>query len=172
MCIRRATYIMDKRAKQDASSKLDTKEFNLPDTIFSRDIENRVFQGIIIKSLSDVTGIGLIDGSFFDTLIGRLDRVKGIYTEQDQASHSLKIRIELNVSYGISIPEKAEEVQAKVIEAITRLTGMRVSEVHVIFKELITKDEAFSKNKKERKAIAPPEDINRAVQNEFEENYF
>jgi len=169
---------MEKRSKQDLSSKFDTKEFNLPETVLSRDIENRVFQGIIVKALSEISGIGLIEGNFLDTLIGRLDKVKGIYTEQDTKSHAIKIRIELNVRYGILIPQKAEEIQAKVIEAVTKLTGVRVSEIHIVFKELITKEESESSQKTRhepsstKKGVTTPEDINSAMRNEFEESDF
>ena len=44
-------------------SKLDTKEFELPETIFSRDLENRVFQSIALQSLSEIDGISLVISS-------------------------------------------------------------------------------------------------------------
>ena len=47
------------------------------------------------------------------------------------------MRVEVNVAYGVSIPEKAEEIQTKIAQEINRLTGLRVSQVHVIFKDLM-----------------------------------
>jgi uncharacterized alkaline shock family protein YloU len=44
-------------------------------------------------------------------------------------------------AYGICIPEKADEIQLKVTQELSRLTGLHVSLVHVIFKNLITKTE-------------------------------
>ena len=119
--------------------EMDTKEIDLPETTYIRDIESRVFQGIVLQCLAKVEGIGLIGGNLIDSLLGRdTERIKGIYVEQDQKKHSVFIRVEVNVLYGISIPEKAEEIQNKIIEEITNYTGLHVSCVHVIFKQLIT----------------------------------
>jgi len=130
----------DKRHKIE-SHQIDTREFDLPETVYSRDIENRVFQGIIVKTLSQISGIGLLEGRFFDNLVGRIDRIKGISTQQDPTTQSLKVRIEVSIQYGISIPEKAEEIQAAVVEDLVKMTGVRVSEVHVVFKGLTSEEE-------------------------------
>jgi uncharacterized alkaline shock family protein YloU len=118
--------------------KLDTKELNLPDTVFIRDIENRVFQTIILRCLAKIEGIGLQEGSLFDSLLGReVERVKGIHVDQDQKQHSVKVTVEVNIAYGISIPEKAEELHTKIAEEISCWTGLHVASIHVIFKDLI-----------------------------------
>lgn len=125
--------------KNNELLKMDTKEIDLPETTYIRDIDSRVFQGIIIQCLVKIEGIGLIGGNIIDSLFGRdIDRIKGIVVEQDLKKHSVLVRVEINVLYGISIPEKAEEVQNKIIEEITTYTGLHVSCVHVIFKNLIT----------------------------------
>jgi len=117
---------------------MDAREIELPDTVFIRDIETRVFQAICLETLAHIEGIGLLEGNLIDSLLGRdLDRVKGIHVEQDQKKHSVAIRIEINITYGTSIPDKAEEVQNRITEEITRLTGLHVASVHVIFKNLI-----------------------------------
>lgn len=117
---------------------MDTRELELPETVFVRDIETRVFQAIALQCLAKIEGIGLIEGNLFDSLLGRdLDRVKGIYVEQDQKKHSVEVRVEIHVAYGVSIPEKAEEVQTKLAEEISQWTGLHVASVHVIFKDLI-----------------------------------
>lgn len=122
--------------------KLDTKEFELPETIFSRDIENRVFQGIVLQCLSEIEGITLVEGNFIDNILGRggLESVKGIIAEQDNKNHSIGIKVEVNICYGTSIPEKAEEIQSKIAEEITRLTGLHVSVIHVVFKNVVPYD--------------------------------
>lgn len=124
------------------SKKLDTKEFELPETIFSRDIENRVFQGIVLQCLSEIEGITLVEGNFIDNILGRggLEGIKGIVAEQDNRNHSVGMRLEVNICYGTSIPEKAEEIQTKVAEEITRLTGLHVSVIHVVFKNVVPYD--------------------------------
>ena len=122
----------------DQLKNMDTREIELPDTVFIRDVETRVFQAIALQCLAKINGIGLIEGNLFDSLLGRdLERVKGIHVEQDQKKHSVDIRVEINVAYGISIPEKAEEVQTKLAEEVSRWTGLHVASIHVIFKDLI-----------------------------------
>jgi uncharacterized alkaline shock family protein YloU len=122
----------------DQLKNMDAREIELPDTIFIRDIETRVFQAICLQTLAKIEGIGLLEGNIIDSLLGReLERVKGIHVEQEQKKHSVSIRVEINIAYGISIPEKAEEVQNKLTEEITRWTGLHVASVHIIFKNLV-----------------------------------
>ncbi len=122
----------------DQLKNMDTREIELPDTVFIRDIDTRVFQAIALQCLAKIEGIGLLEGNLFDSLLGReVERVKGIHVEQDQKKHSVDVRVEINISYGVNIPEKAEEVQEKLVEEISKWTGLHVSSVHVIFKDLI-----------------------------------
>lgn len=130
--------------------KIDTKEFEIPETTFSRDIENKVFQGIILQCLADIEGISLLEGNFIDNILGRSgpESIKGISAEQDSKRQSVDIKLEVNICYGIPIPQKAEEIQVKVSEEITRLTGLHVSSVHVIFKNVIPYEQM-------KKSLAP-----------------
>lgn len=124
---------------QDPFKQIDTKEIELPETVFIRDIESKVFQSIVLQSLSHIEGVETLEGNLFDNLLGDgLDGVKGIHVDQDQKSHSVNVRVEINVAYGISIPEKAEEIQNKILEDISKLTNLHVGLVHVIFKNLIS----------------------------------
>lgn len=134
--------------------QIDTKELELPDTVFIRDIETRVFQSIVLQCLTQIDGIALVEGNLIDNLFGRdpSERVSGINVEQDQKSHSVTVKVEVNVAYGICIPEKAEEIQMKITQDISRLTRLHVAQVHVIFKNLIPKaslEEAVKKTKTE-----------------------
>lgn len=123
----------------DKLKQMDTKELDLPETIFIRDIESKVFQSIVLQCLAKIEGVGLLEHNLLDSLLGReIERVKGIHVEQDQKKHSVNIRVEINVLYGISIPEKAEEVQNKIVEEISAWTGLHVACVHVVFKNLIS----------------------------------
>lgn len=130
--------------KNKIDHKIDRKEFDLPETVFIRDIENRVFQGIVLQSLSQIEGIALVEGNFIDSLLGRgLEAgVKGISAEQDLKNHSVAIKVEINICYGFSIPAKAEEIQSKITEDLIKLTGLHVASVHVIFKNVISVEEA------------------------------
>lgn len=123
--------------------RIDTKEFELPDTLFISDIDTKVFQGIVLQCLSQIEGIALVEGNFIENIFGRggPEVGSGIHSEQDTNKQSVSIKIEVNISYGISIPEKAEEIQSKVVEEITKLTGLRVASVHVVFKNIIPTDQ-------------------------------
>ena len=121
----------EKRAHQ-----LDPQEFELPETTYSHEIENKVFRGIILNILAQSPGVAPLEGSFLETFIGRVDTVKGITIEQDAKSHSVNVTIEIGIQYGVHIPKKAEELQNRISEAITAMTGMRVGCVHIVFREL------------------------------------
>lgn len=117
--------------------KVDTKEFELPRTHFCSDIENRVFQVITLQALGKVSGVSLIDGNLIDALFGKeAEKTKGIHIEQHPETNEVKVRVELNIDYGVSIPEKAEEVQSIIVEEIARYTGLHVASVHVVVKGL------------------------------------
>jgi uncharacterized alkaline shock family protein YloU len=123
--------------------QIDTKEVDLPETTYVRDIETKVFQSIVVQCLLRIDGIALIEGNLIDNLFGRepAERITGISVEQDPKTHSISVKLEVNVAYGICIPDKADEIHTKVTEELSRLTGLHVSLVHVIFKNLITKAE-------------------------------
>jgi uncharacterized alkaline shock family protein YloU len=134
--------------------QIDTKEVELPDTTYVRDIETKVFQSIVVQCLLRIEGIALVEGNLIDNLFGRepAERITGISVEQDPKTHSISVKLEVNVAYGICIPEKADEIHTKVTQELSRLTGLHVSLVHVIFKNLITKTElaeAVSNDSKE-----------------------
>lgn len=125
----------------DQLKNMDSKEIELPETVFIRDIDTRVFQAIALQCLAKVEGISLLEGNFFDSLLGReVERVKGIHVLQDQKKHSVEVRVEIKILYGVNIPEKAEEIQEKLVEEISQWSGLHVSSVHVIFKDLILPD--------------------------------
>jgi uncharacterized alkaline shock family protein YloU len=154
----------------DQFEELDAGELELPETIFIRDIENRVFQAIAIKCLASIEGIALLEGTFIDNLLGRegLERVKGVYIEQDAKNHSVSVRLDVNVSYGISLPGKAEEIQNKIVAEVSRLTGLHVACVHVVFKNLLPDAELTELLLKAKpKDAAQPENKEDAYAEEF-----
>ncbi|MBN2479698.1 MAG: Asp23/Gls24 family envelope stress response protein [Parachlamydiales bacterium] len=146
----------------DKFNQIDTKEIDLPETTFSRDVESRVFQAIVLQCLTKIEGIALVGGSLIDSLLGREahERYSGINIEQDNKQHSVTIKIEINIKYGLSIPEKAEEIQSKVIEEISKFTGLHVSTVHVVFKNLIldTKQQEELDSLEEEAEVTAPDD--------------
>lgn len=160
-----------KRAKGDAK-RIDTKEFELPETIFSRNIDEKVFQGIILQCLANIDGISLVGGNFIDNILGRSgpEGVKGISADQDSKNQSIDIKIEINICYGNSIPEKADEIQSKVSDEITRLTGLHVSSIHIVFKDVISYEQMKKMSaplSSGTNAVTPPDQFDEDYNDEF-----
>jgi uncharacterized alkaline shock family protein YloU len=140
----------------DPLKNMDAREIELPNTLFIRDIETRVLQGIVLQALSKIEHISFIEGNIFDSLLGRdLERVKGIHVEQEQKGRSVSVRVEINIVYGISIPEKSEEIHLKLNEEITKWTGLHVASIHIVFKELIAPMESSEESSKKDEAFEP-----------------
>ena len=141
--------------------QIDTKEIELPETLYVRDIETKVFQSIVVQCLLQIEGIALVEGNLIDSLFGRepAERITGISVEQEQKDHSISVKLEVNVAYGVCIPDKAEEIQTKVTQELSRLTGLHVSLVHVVFKNLITKTELAAAIEKAPKVEAYSEEF-------------
>lgn len=157
MSVKRPTY---------DPKKVDTKEFEIPETLYVRDIENQVFQGIVLQTLNKISGISLVEDNFIESLLGKSPvstSVKGITAEQDPKTNTIKIRLEVNIQYGVSIPEKAEEIQNKITEEITKLTGLHVAQVHLIFKNVVQENSqsiAREIEARTRRAQSSDEDYN------------
>jgi uncharacterized alkaline shock family protein YloU len=117
-------------------------ELDLAETVYVRDIENRVFQAIVVQALAPIPGISLLEGGLIDSFLGRGGResIKGIHAEQDPSDHSISVRVEVKVAYGICIPEKAEEIQERISQELSNLTGLHVNKVHVVFKDIVMED--------------------------------
>jgi uncharacterized alkaline shock family protein YloU len=123
---------------KDFSSIVESKELEVPSTTFTHDIEPKVVQVIILNTLSHIEGVSLIGGNLIDTLFGReVEKVKGIFVDQDQKNHQLKVKVDVNMHYGVSIPRKSDEIQQKLVQEITKMTGLHVASVHVIVKGLV-----------------------------------
>lgn len=160
----------DPKLKVD-KKKVDTKEFELPETVFIRDIENKVFQSIILQCLAQIDGISLVEGNFIDHLLGRSSEgVKGIYAEQDDKSQSINIKVEVNILYGICIPEIAEEIQTKIADEIIMLTGLHVASVHVVFKNVISAEQA-SKLSQQLQTQGPQQLVGSDIEAEYSDEF-
>lgn len=148
---------MTEHFSQINTSRVDTKEFELPETVFERDIDDRVFQGIVLQCLSDVDGITLPEGTFIDNILGRSgsDSAKAVSISQDSRNHAVAVKIEINVCFGVAIPQKAEEIQTLISEKITEITGIHVSRVHVLFKNVVPKDSRSWAHELESPLAAP-----------------
>ena len=77
--------------QESTPQRVDPKELDLPETVYVRDIENRVFQGIVLQCLAKINGVSLLEGNLIDNILGRgsLEGIKGIHAEQDEKNHSI-----------------------------------------------------------------------------------
>ncbi len=116
----------------------ESNEYSVPETSYSRDIENNVFRGIVIETLSEISSIGLVEGGFFESFVHNPEKARGITIVQDPKTRSLSVKIEVAIQYGASIPAKAEEIQTAVVRNLTAITGIHVAEVHVVFKDIVS----------------------------------
>lgn len=133
--------MIDPKPKVD-KIKVDTAEFKLAETVFIHDIENKVFQSIVLQCLAQIDGISLVEGNFIDHLLGRnSEGLKGIHAEQNEKHQTIDIRVEVNIVYGIPIPEKVEEIQTKISEQITTLTGLHVGSVHIVVRNVVSSEQ-------------------------------
>lgn len=164
---------MTEQVTASPTRKFDTKEFELPETVFVRDIENSVFQAIVLQCLAKVEGIGLVEGNFLDNILGRsaTENVKGILAEQDSTDHTVAIRVEVNIRYGIPIPEKAEEIQTRVSEEVTKLTGLHVSQVHIVFKNILHNDSTKQLMSQKDASLSPAIAAESAIEEEFTDEF-
>lgn len=158
----------DKQDIAKETQNMDMKELELPETVFVRDIENRVFQTIILQGLSKIKGITLLEGSFFNNFLGKdnVEGIKGINAEQDNKKQSVNVKVEVNILYGIPIPCKAEEIQTKIAEEITDLTGLHVASVHVVFKNVVL-EESRKPNLEEEKEETPSSLLEEDLEDEY-----
>ena len=122
--------------------RIDQKEFEIPETLYVRDIEDRVFQAIAAQCVNKAEGVRLAEGYFLGNILHRerKDYLGGIQVEQDSRNHSIAVRLEVDLEYGYSIPQKAEELQSSIAKEITEITGLHVSTVHVLFKAIYHKN--------------------------------
>lgn len=133
---------MGEVCKNTSKGHCDTKEIQAAETVFVRDIENRVFQSMVLHCLKEIEGICPIEGNLFDQLLGRsAEGIAGIHAEQSERNRSIHIKIEVNVVFGCSLPEKAEQIQTEVAKTISRLTGLHVASVHVVFKNVVSQQQ-------------------------------
>jgi uncharacterized alkaline shock family protein YloU len=159
----------DKRNRAEIS-RFDTKEFDFPETVFSCNIEEKVFQSIILQCLANIDGISPVGGNFIDSILGRSgpEGIKGVNVGQDSKNHTIDVKIEINICYGNSIPEKAGLIQNEVSKEITRLTGLHVSSIHVVFKNVISYEQMKKLNVPVNSSLQQPQELlNEEYNDEF-----
>jgi len=95
-------------------------------------INNEVIRTVAANAAQEVKGVHSLSGRFGRTLLtlitkkGAARGVKIIFEE-----HDIRLRIYINVEYGVDIPEVADKVQKNVKMAVEKMAGLTVSSVDV-----------------------------------------
>lgn len=102
-------------------------------------IHEGVIATIVRKSACSVEGVSRITGNSF---VDNIAEIVGSKKMQDRSivvsmgNNNVSVELAINVEYGIRLPEVAANVQSAVAAEIERLTGLAVSKVNVIVREM------------------------------------
>ena len=102
-------------------------------------ISPRVLEIIAGIAASEIDGVSKMYGSFANSvseLLGRSDRRRGVKLSSNDEKLSLDVIF--YVEYGVSVPKVAAMIQDKVKQQITLMTDLKVKEVNVHIKGIVT----------------------------------
>ena len=105
-------------------------------------ISPRVLEIIAGIAASEIDGVSKMYGSFANSvseLLGRSDRRRGVKLSSND--EKLSLDVDVYVEYGISVPKVAAMIQDKVKQQITLMTDLKVKEVNVHIKGIVTSKE-------------------------------
>ena len=95
-------------------------------------ISDEVVKTLVAKAAVEVDGVYKLAGGVVDEeskMLGKKRLTNGVKVEVGEKECSIELYI--IVEYGYRIPDVAEEVQKTVLEAVSRLSGLKVVEVNV-----------------------------------------
>ena len=102
-------------------------------------IHEGVISTIVRRSACEVDGVARIAGS---TLVDNIAEIVGSKKMQDRSitvcmnGSTVAVEVAINVSYGVHLPTVATNVQSLVAREIHRLTGLTVTRVNVVVREM------------------------------------
>ena len=102
-------------------------------------IHESVIASIVRKSTCSVDGVVRLAGNTLIDNIAEIvgskkihDRAIAVYMDED----SVSIEVKINIAYGIHLPTVAANVQEAVAKEVEEITGLKVTKVNVIIREL------------------------------------
>jgi uncharacterized alkaline shock family protein YloU len=105
-------------------------------------VANEVIASIAAMAAEEIDGVvGMDDSSshHFDDWIRRQNAYRGVRVGID-GDRAIHLDVFLTVSSGAVVPELAEQVQERVVEAIERMLGLNVAEVNVLVSRVALAD--------------------------------
>ncbi|HHX95412.1 MAG TPA: Asp23/Gls24 family envelope stress response protein [Clostridia bacterium] len=91
-------------------------------------IADEVIASIVMSTATEVPGLYLSSGGIAERF-GKKQPAKGIRIEQQE--EGVIVDVKVAADYGVSIPKLCKELQVKVAERVTELTGKNVAAVNV-----------------------------------------
>ena len=91
-------------------------------------IAEDVVAAIVADAVKEIEGVGAMSQNVAEQLSGK-KAVRGVRVEK--VDDAIAIDLYLMARYGYAIPEVAQQVQAKVSDAVGGMTGFPVKEVNV-----------------------------------------
>ena len=107
-------------------------------------VHESVIASIIRKAACSVDGVIRLAGN---TLVDNIAEFVGSRKVMDRSisiemgDNAVSIEIQVVLAFGCSIPEVAKNIQETVIDEITRITGMQVTQINVVVMDLEDPDE-------------------------------
>ena len=107
-------------------------------------VHESVIASIIRKAACSVDAVIRLAGN---TLVDNIAEFVGSRKVMDRSisiemgDNAVSIEIQVVLAFGCSIPEVAKNIQETVIEEITRITGMQVTQINVVVMDLEDPDE-------------------------------
>lgn len=102
-------------------------------------IHGNVIAAIVRKIACSVEGVAKISGSSFVDNIAEMVGSKKMHDRSivvEMGESSVSVEVSINLVYGVSLPDVAEKVQKAVSAEISRLTGLKVSKVNIVIREI------------------------------------
>ncbi len=102
-------------------------------------IHEGVIATIVRRSACDVEGVVRIAGS---ALVDNIAEIVGSKKMQDRSitvcmnGRSVAVEVAINVAYGVHLPSVAMNVQSSIAREIQTLTGLTVTKVNVVVREM------------------------------------
>ncbi|GHP15102.1 alkaline-shock protein [Lentilactobacillus fungorum] len=114
--------------------------------------EDDVLAKIAGNTVRDVDGVLSLEGNLIDSVTDRFsddtDPTTGVKVDLDNDDKEVKLSMDAVVEYGKSIPAVFNKVTNKLSQAINEMTDLKPTEIKINVKDLQTREEFMSKNRK------------------------
>ena len=151
----------EKRFEDDFEADLDDESED------SLTFSNGVIEKIVALAVRDVPGVLGMKGGWVNRIqdaFGATAPNKGV-TVEVTPENAVRVNISVLIEYGVYAPQVFEDVKAAVVKAVAGMTGLEVAGVNLRIEDVLTAEEAASRNRDRRaQALAAEEEQGRLPQ--------